>query len=63
MGMYVLSWSSVGGPLVDFGQEDWWNSDSKLAVTFTIFGLMIGTCFVWEQVSLYTWRGQADEYD
>lgn len=59
-GMFILIWSSTGGPTVTIGEKDWWNNEAKLAVTFSVIGLGVGCLFLWEQIELYTWRGADD---
>lgn len=59
-GMFILIWSSTGGFHLD---EPWWNSHSKLAVSFTIVFCVIASLFVFEQVTLYSWHGKDDSDD
>lgn len=56
-GMCILIWHSTGG-----GEEweSWWNDESKLAVTFTVVLLSVIGLFIFEQVTLYSWRGEDD---
>ena len=56
-GIFILLWSSTG-PVDHF--RDWWNNDAKLAVTFTIVTIAVGGLFIFEQVTLYSWRGRDD---
>ncbi|KAF4555023.1 Hypothetical protein D9617_3g020920 [Elsinoe fawcettii] len=55
-GMCILIWQSTGG----VKWENWWNDESKLAVTFTVILLAVITLFVFEQITLYSWRGEDD---
>lgn len=56
-GMCILIWSSTGRLTIN---GNWWNSDAKLAVTFSIVIFMIMLSFVGEQVALYSWKGSDD---
>jgi len=58
-GMFILIWSSTGG----IPDEPWWNSNSKLAVSFTIVFCVITILFVFEQITLYSWDGKDDADD
>lgn len=56
-GMFILIWSSTGGPLFT---SSWWNDEAKLAVTFSIVFLTVLILFIGGSVSLYSWEGQDD---
>jgi sterol desaturase/sphingolipid hydroxylase (fatty acid hydroxylase superfamily) len=56
-GMFILIWSSTGSNLPG---TTWWNTDAKLAVTFSIVAFVIFLLFVFEQVTLYSWSGRDD---
>ncbi len=60
-GMFILIWSSTGsGAFASRSYKSWWNSEAKLAVTFSSVGLIILATFVFEQVTLYSWNGRYD---
>lgn len=59
LGMFILIWSSTGHT----GIADWWNSDAKLAVAFSIVAFVIAGLFLFEQVALYSWHGADDTED
>jgi len=56
-GIFILLWSSTGSV---YSFQDWWNDEAKLAITFTIVTLAVGILFVFEQFTLYSWRGHDD---
>jgi hypothetical protein len=55
-GMFILIWSSTGHT-----NGSWWNSDSKLAVTFTIISSGVICLFIAEQVTLYSYDSDRPE--
>ena len=59
VGMFILIWSSTGHN----GLANWWNSDAKLAVAFTVVAFVIAAFFLFEQIALYSWRGADDSDD
>ncbi|RMY96281.1 hypothetical protein D0861_00232 [Hortaea werneckii] len=53
IGMCILIWSSTQfGPYKRKGQSSWWDSNAKLAVTWTILTLVTIVAFLVAQVSL-----------
>lgn len=59
-GMFILIWSSTGTEGIGFATRPWWNSDAKLAVTFTTVAVVILLAFIFEQITLYSWSGRDD---
>lgn len=56
-GLFILLWSATGS-VVD--PQGWWTDETKLAMTFTIVFSVVGVLFVYEQFTLYSWRGHDD---
>ncbi|ORY16913.1 hypothetical protein BCR34DRAFT_635325 [Clohesyomyces aquaticus] len=51
VGMFLHVWSATARIRPD--QEDWWNDNSKVAVTFTIIGIISIMFFFFGQITLY----------
>ena len=60
-GMFILIWSSTGN-LSEYEKltGGWWNSDAKLAVTFSTVGFTLFVIFVTEQWTMYSFQGKDD---
>lgn len=60
-GMFILIWSSTGN-LSEYEKltGSWWNSDAKLAVTFSTVGFVLFLIFVTEQWTMYSFQGKDD---
>ncbi|KAI5241800.1 hypothetical protein E4T42_07901 [Aureobasidium subglaciale] len=63
LGMFVMLWAATG-PLPGFAQRGhWWTNEAKLATTFSVIGFLIACVFVFQQIALYSWRGEDDSHD
>ena len=58
-GMFILMWSSTGKS-PGSTKEGWWDSEAKLAVTFTVVSVAVGIAYVVLNWTLYSWEGKDD---
>lgn len=58
VGLFILIWSGTGGY---FPTSPWWDSEAKLAVTFTIVFCVVAMLFMYEQYALYSRKGEDED--
>ena len=60
-GMFILIWKSTGNlSALERTLHGWWNSEAKLAATFTTVAFVVGALFLMQQFTLYSWQGEDD---
>ncbi|KAI0484903.1 hypothetical protein GGR56DRAFT_680769 [Xylariaceae sp. FL0804] len=57
-GLFILIWSSTGGFAAR--EEGWWNSDAKMAVTFSSLFAVLAVVISYEQYTMYSWHERDD---